>query len=219
MKPIITQGNTIDNSGGLQPDIFSMPDQTMTDPGAGVTRPPIATWSRPELSAPPGPGPAIAGEEADQPLHTVTSSAEIGPAQAAVASAQSGLVINVSFDSSVTSLQTSNMMLFNEYTNAAQAAVQFFESEITNPITVNINFGWGEAGGNPIAPGASGQSTSLFLVHVRAAPRGGAGHGHDIDGADHRRFNAARHGHHQRRNVSGQHGGTKSPRTGGREHR
>jgi hypothetical protein len=160
MKPIITQGDTIDNSGAIQPDSLSLPDQTMTDPGIGLARPPIAASSHVTSSVPLSPAPAMSGGEADQPIHTMTSSAEIAPAQVPAAGAQSGLVINVSFDSSVTSLQSSNMTLFNEYTNAVQAAAQFFESEFTNPITVNIAFGWGEVGGNLIDPGASGESSS-----------------------------------------------------------
>src|SRR3984957_14797740 len=125
MKPIITQGDTIDNSGAIQPDSLSLPDQTMTDPGIGLARPPIAASSHVTSSVPLSPAPAMSGGGADQPIHTMTSSAEIAPAQVPAAGAQSGLVINVSFDSSVTSLQSSNMTLFNEYTNAVQAAAQF----------------------------------------------------------------------------------------------
>src|SRR5262249_24196445 len=40
---------------------------------------------------------------------------------------------------------------------AVDAAVQYFESVLTAPITVNINVGWGEVGGQPLddAYGAS----------------------------------------------------------------
>jgi hypothetical protein len=161
MKTVITQGNTIGSFGDVQPDILSLPYLIMTDPGASPAHPPIATSNGLESAVPLSPVPATSGGAADQPLFTMTTSAAITPAQAPVAAAQSGLVINVSYDSSVTSLLTSNVTLYNEYTNAVQAAVQFFESEITNPITVNINFGWGEVAGNPIDPGASGESSSL----------------------------------------------------------
>lgn len=72
-----------------------------------------------------------------------------------------GLTINVTYDSSVTSLAGTNATLYNEYTTAAQAAVNFFQTNITNNITLNISFGWGEAGGTAIGAGASGQSSTF----------------------------------------------------------
>jgi hypothetical protein len=75
------------------------------------------------------------------------------------------LIINVTYDSSVTDLDTLgnstyNPTLYAEYTSAVQTAVQFYESEFTNPITVNLNFGWGEVAGSPIDPGAIGESST-----------------------------------------------------------
>jgi hypothetical protein len=59
------------------------------------------------------------------------------------------LYINYSFDSSVTSLPTTER---NEYEAAVEAACQYYEHVFTSPneITVNIAFGWGEYGGNPL---------------------------------------------------------------------
>jgi collagen type I alpha len=85
-----------------------------------------------------------------------------------VTDAQPHLVINVSYDSSVTSLQTTNLTLYNEYTTAVQTAVQFYENAISSPITVNINFGWGEVANSPIDPGASGESSTSFLSETYA---------------------------------------------------
>jgi Ca2+-binding RTX toxin-like protein len=59
--------------------------------------------------------------------------------------ASAGLTINVNYDPSITSLQSSNPTLYTEYTSAIQTAVQFWEGNISNPITVSIDFGWGEA--------------------------------------------------------------------------
>ncbi len=69
-------------------------------------------------------------------------------------------VINATFDSSVTGLQTTDPTLYSEYTGAVTAAIQFFEQNFTNNITVNINFGWGEVAGMGIAAGASGESSA-----------------------------------------------------------
>ena len=59
------------------------------------------------------------------------------------------LYINYSFDSSVTSLPTAER---NEYEAAVEAACEYYEHVFTSPseITVNLAFGWGEYGGNPI---------------------------------------------------------------------
>jgi hypothetical protein len=91
----------------------------------------------------------------------------------------SNLTIVVTFDNSVSSLQTTDPTLYNEYTTAVNTAVQFYENTITNPITVSINFGWGEIGataaepsGFPIDPGADGESdtfqfnTTYNLLHA-----------------------------------------------------
>jgi hypothetical protein len=73
------------------------------------------------------------------------------------------LNISFSYDSSVTTLNTSDPTLYQEYTTAVTTAVNFFENAFTNNITVNINFGWGEVGGAKIDPGASGESSSNLL--------------------------------------------------------
>jgi hypothetical protein len=78
--------------------------------------------------------------------------------------------INIAYDSSVTSLNTpgnaANFGIYTGFTSAVQAAVNYFDSEITNNITVTVNFGWGEIGGDPIGAGAIGQSQfSLELTN------------------------------------------------------
>lgn len=69
--------------------------------------------------------------------------------------------IDIAYDSSVTNLRTSNPTLYNNFTGAVQAAVQVFDSIITNPITVTINFGFGEIDGNKLDPGNVGQSLAF----------------------------------------------------------
>ena len=62
------------------------------------------------------------------------------------------LIIDPSYNSSVTNLDNPSSAaydptLYAEFTAAVQTAIQFFENAITNPITVKINFGWGEVAG------------------------------------------------------------------------
>ena len=83
------------------------------------------------------------------------------------------LVINVVYDASVTNLQLSNPTLYQEYTAAVATAVQYYESQISNPITVTIDFGWGEIAGKTLSPGAIGES-SAFLFSTNYATLYGA---------------------------------------------
>jgi hypothetical protein len=77
-------------------------------------------------------------------------------------------VINATYDSSVTSLQTSNVTLYDQYTAAVQTAVSFFESHISSNITVNIVFGYGDvpstdgSAGTALLPGSIGTSSSSY---------------------------------------------------------
>ncbi len=64
-----------------------------------------------------------------------------------------GLVINVSYDSSVTSAP-------NGFRSAVAAAVLDLESRFTNQITLNISVGYGTVAGLPISSGALAQSRS-----------------------------------------------------------
>ncbi len=76
-------------------------------------------------------------------------------------SLSSGLVINVSYDSSVTDLATTDPTLEAEFKGAVQAAVQYFESVITNPVTVKISFGWGEFAGTPVTGLSTNKATTF----------------------------------------------------------
>jgi hypothetical protein len=63
----------------------------------------------------------------------------------------SGLVFNVTFDSSVASAPTGFTAAFND-------AIVMYQSLFTNPITINMNVGWGEIDGGSISPGDLGES-------------------------------------------------------------
>ena len=76
------------------------------------------------------------------------------------------MIINYTYDSSVTALDTVgdpayNPALYAAFTGAVQAAVQYFDTTFINPITVNIAFGWGEVDGFALAPGTVGQNSSF----------------------------------------------------------
>jgi hypothetical protein len=66
--------------------------------------------------------------------------------------------INITYDSSVTALKTSNPTLYANYTAAVTTAVNFYENLIATPITVSLSFGWGEVNGSLIGSGALAES-------------------------------------------------------------
>jgi hypothetical protein len=68
-----------------------------------------------------------------------------------------GLVINYSFDSTVTSLSAT---LRNEYEAAVAAACEYYEHVFNNNITVNILFSWGTEDGNTITGNTVGENNS-----------------------------------------------------------
>ena len=65
----------------------------------------------------------------------------------------SGLVINISYDTSVASAPAG-------FRTAVDAAVVYLESQFTNPITLTIAVGYGEIAGTPVSAGALAQSRS-----------------------------------------------------------
>jgi hypothetical protein len=66
------------------------------------------------------------------------------------------LQINVVYDGSTASAPSG-------FFTAVNAAVQYWEQELTNPITVTIHFGWGEANGAAITGSSVGESQSAGL--------------------------------------------------------
>jgi hypothetical protein len=131
MKTLISQDGTIGNTGDIQPDGLGFTNFSALDPG-------------------------IVPEPVRNEFHTIASPP--------VAVNPSGLVIDVSFDDSITNVSTGlatiSPAIYQGYTNAIQAAVQFWETEITNPVTVDITFGWNEADSQTVPIAAAG-----FNVH------------------------------------------------------
>jgi hypothetical protein len=63
----------------------------------------------------------------------------------------SPFVINVTYDSSVASAPAA-------FKTAIDAAVQYLESQFTDPVTINITIGYGSVNGTPLGANALGQS-------------------------------------------------------------
>jgi hypothetical protein len=66
-----------------------------------------------------------------------------------------GLVFDVTFDSSVADAPAG-------FTSAITDAIEYYESVFTNAITINLDVGWGEIGGQPLEGGAIGESESYL---------------------------------------------------------
>src|SRR5262245_29646914 len=64
------------------------------------------------------------------------------------------MLINVIYDQNPNTLPVG-------FTTVVAAVVQFFETEFTNPITINLHVGYGEVQGLPLFPGALGESLPL----------------------------------------------------------
>ncbi len=65
------------------------------------------------------------------------------------------MIINVTYDTSVSSAPSA-------FKAAIAAAVQFLENTFTNPISVNIDVGYGEVDGQTLGNGALGESETFF---------------------------------------------------------
>ena len=71
----------------------------------------------------------------------------------AAQSARAGLVFNPTFDASTSSAPAGFFVAFN-------SAVQFLESQYSDPITLNLSVGWGEINGGSLNPSNLGQSSA-----------------------------------------------------------
>jgi hypothetical protein len=94
-----------------------------------------------------------------------TSASVTGP----VSSAGTGLVINVNYDTSITSLQTSDPTTYSEYTAAIATVVNYYQSLIKTPLTMTINFGYGEVNGQAISPSAAAMSITNYQLNFTYA--------------------------------------------------
>ena len=65
------------------------------------------------------------------------------------------MIINVTYDSSVSSAPAG-------FTATVNAVVQYFDSLFTDPVTINIDVGYGEVGGTALGAGALGESETYL---------------------------------------------------------
>jgi Ca2+-binding RTX toxin-like protein len=128
-----------DNSNGFS-DLFRLPDSVVLYSGDRV-QPVVHDGS---VGSPPG----SAGS-------TDTGSTQV------TNTAGTGLNINVTYDSSVGTAPAG-------FTNVVAQVVQYFQSHFNDPVTININVGYGEVGGSRLAAGALGES-STYLASVSYA--------------------------------------------------
>lgn len=142
MNPLFRHHGMKSHSGDLTVGTPATAADSLSDPSA--------------ILVDPGTAAALAVDPTDDETLPSANVPGTGPVHADAGTA--GLVIDVNYDSSVTSLATTDPTLFAEYEGAVQTAVQYYESIITNPITVTISFGWGEIDGSVIEPGAVGES-------------------------------------------------------------
>jgi hypothetical protein len=71
--------------------------------------------------------------------------------------ARAQLVFNINYDPSVGTMAAPQQALFK---SAFQTAADFYSSQFNDPITINMNVGWGEVAGGALMPGAVGQSST-----------------------------------------------------------
>ena len=77
-----------------------------------------------------------------------------GSGQVTSGQQSAGLVINIIWDTSVANAPAA-------FKSVVKSVVQFYESEFSNPVTLNINVGWGEVAGTPVTT-ALGESESYL---------------------------------------------------------
>ncbi len=106
--------------------------------------------------------------EADSGGPTSGSSRTIPAASVPSGDSASGLVIIPAYDTSITDLSSSDPTLFTEITAAITAAIDFYEQEIITPITITIDFGYGEVNGETLGGGDLSES----LANYDAVPYG-----------------------------------------------
>ena len=89
---------------------------------------------------------------------TAASATDATAATAALtspAAAGGGLIINVTYDQSQSNLPPG-------FVAAVNYVVSYYESVFTDPITINIDVGYGEIGGQPLGSGALGESETYL---------------------------------------------------------
>ena len=125
--------------------------------GFGDSYPSAVSGLALDAIAPPPPS-RTARTEVDSDGATSDSSGT-SPATQRRSDASSGLDINANLDTSITDLTGT---LYSGVTAAISAAIDFYEQEITTPITITIDFGYGEVDGDTLGSGDLGESLANY---------------------------------------------------------
>lgn len=91
------------------------------------------------------------GGESKTGTTTQTTTTSGGGSTTSGGSSGSGLIINVTYDASCANAPAA-------FKTDVAAAVAYFESHFSDPVTINISVGYGEVGGQTMGAGALGQS-------------------------------------------------------------
>jgi len=128
---------------------------------AAVSGMPLSTSETNNAPASESTAPLISsfGTEASSTVASTTSTVGPTTSTAAATSAGQGLIINLTYDSSVSSAPSG-------FQTALSYVVNFFETTFSNPITININVGYGEINGQQLASNALGESEASQYVPV-----------------------------------------------------
>ena len=100
-----------------------------------------------------GPRTIVSG---DGGTHVLTNVEHLQFADGSAAPAAPGLIIQVHYDASVDSAPAG-------FKDVVAAVVQYFESTFNDPVTINIDVGYGEVGGTALDSGALGESQIALM--------------------------------------------------------
>ncbi len=110
----------------------------------------------------PAPLPSQANPSAGPDATQSTNPA--GSPSSSIGAAASGLTFNITYDASVDNAPAA-------FKTAVAAVVQFFQSQFTDPVTVNINVGYGKVAGQALVSGALGESETFLSSYGYSAIR------------------------------------------------
>ncbi len=94
----------------------------------------------------------------DQPVEAPIASSSPGGATTQSYGAAGGLVFDVTYDASVNSAPAG-------FKAAFAAAIEFYTTKFSDPVTINIDVGWGEVDGKPLSAGALGENDWSFKTY------------------------------------------------------
>jgi hypothetical protein len=151
-KPGMLKYNKIDSSGLFDDPgnrWGTIPDQLLNTPAVARVRPPSTPDPDQDAS---GGGSGNSSKGGHSTTTTTTDGTTTTTTTTTTTStAPSSLVINVAWDSSVSSAPSG-------FTAAVMRAVQYLESRFSDPVIVNIKVGYGEVAGTALSSGELGES-------------------------------------------------------------